>query len=213
MQSKAYTPIVRLVVIMIFLAILSSILQKLPMLRDLYVPEIGISAAGLAKAITSLIMVIVLWNFVREFSPALQEMLPKFPESVTLLRHVVFLISVVVMYGALLSVVGGLIYEYMWIYQLSFVLLALFPVALGGMLIYRSIDKIVGSVSEQASKLTEIPCPHCGTSNPQSGKFCQKCGKELIVRPAPVTSKRCTSCGTENSMSAGFCSKCGTKLD
>ncbi len=115
MQSKAYTPIIRVVVIMIFLAILSSILQKLPMLRDLYIPEIAISAAGLAKAITSLIMVIVLWNFVREFSPALQEMLPKFPESVTFLRYVVFLISVVVMYGALLSVIGGLIYEYMWI--------------------------------------------------------------------------------------------------
>jgi ribosomal protein L40E len=213
MQSKAYTPIVRVVVIMIFLAILSSILQRLPMLRDLIIPEIGISAAGLAKAITSFIMVVVLWNFVREFSPALQEILPKFPESATFLRYVVFLISVVVIYGALLSVIGGLIYEYMWIYQLSFVLLALFPIVLGGMLLYRSIDKIVGTVSDQASKMTEIPCPHCGTSNPQNGKFCQKCGKELVMRPAPVTSKKCINCSTENAISAGFCSKCGTKLN
>jgi ribosomal protein L40E len=213
MQSKAYTPIVRVVVIMIFLAILSSILQRLPMLRDLIIPEIGTSAAGLAKSTTSLIMIVVLWNFVREFSPALQEMLPKFPESTTFLKYIVFLISVVVMYGAILSVIGGLIYEYMWIYQLSFVLLALFPIVLGGMLLYRSIDKIVGSVSDQASKMMEVPCPHCGTSNPQSGKFCQKCGKELIVRQTPVTSKKCTSCGTENAMGAGFCSKCGTKLN
>jgi ribosomal protein L40E len=212
MQSKIYTPIVRAVVIMIFLAILSSILQRLPMLQDLIVPEIGVTAARLAKSIISLIMIVVLWNFVREFSPALQEILPKMPESTIFLRHVVFLISVVVIYGALLSVIRGLIYEYIWIYQLSFVLLALFPIVLGGMLLYGSIDKIVGSVSEKATKMMEMPCPHCGTSNPQSGKFCQKCGKELIVQSTPVSSKKCANCGTENNTSADYCSKCGTKL-
>ena len=212
MQPKVYTPIVRVIIILVFLAILSAVLQKLPMLQDLYFSDVGITAAGLSKSLVSLIMVVMLWNFTREISPALQEVFPKFPESTTFLRYVVFLVSVVIIYGALLSIIRNLIYEYIWIYELSFVLLGLFPVILGGMLLYRSTDRIVGSVSNQASKMMEIPCPHCSAPNSPNGKFCQKCGKELTMRPAPVTVKKCTNCNSENSPSADFCSKCGTKL-
>ena len=158
-------------------------------------------------------MVVMLWNFAREFSPALQGVFPKFPESATFLRYVVFLISVVIIYSALLPIISNLISEYIWVYQLSFVLLGLFPVTLGGLLLYRSIDRIVGSVSNQASKIMEIPCPHCGSPNPHNGKFCQKCGKELVIRPEPVTSKKCENCNSENTISAAFCSKCGNKLE
>jgi ribosomal protein L40E len=213
MQPKVSTPIVRVIIILVFLAVLSAVMQKLPMLQDLYFADLGITAAGLSKSLILLIMVAMLWNFAREFSPALQEIFPKFPESTTFLRYVVFLISVVMIYGALKPIIRNLIYEYLWVYELSFVLLGLFPVILGGMLLYRSTDRIVGSVSNKASRMMEIPCPHCSAPNSPNGKFCQKCGKELVRRPVPVTGKICPKCNSENTQIADFCSKCGAKLE
>jgi class 3 adenylate cyclase/tetratricopeptide (TPR) repeat protein len=49
-----------------------------------------------------------------------------------------------------------------------------------------------------------MPCPHCGTENPESAKFCNGCGGSLL----PV----CSSCGTSNASGARFCSACGAPL-
>ena len=46
-----------------------------------------------------------------------------------------------------------------------------------------------------------MPCPNCGTENPESAKFCNGCGGSLL----PV----CSSCGTSNASGARFCSECG----
>ncbi len=49
-----------------------------------------------------------------------------------------------------------------------------------------------------------MPCPNCGTENPQSAKFCNGCGGSLL----PV----CSSCGASNASGARFCSDCGASL-
>ena len=50
------------------------------------------------------------------------------------------------------------------------------------------------------------PCPHCGTDNPESARFCKNCG--AAVRPPP----ECPSCGATTSQDAKFCAMCGTAL-
>jgi len=69
-------PIIRLVVILIFLGIVSFIVQRLPMLTDLNIPDLNMSAASLGKSIISLIMIGVIWNFGQEFAPELQRHFP-----------------------------------------------------------------------------------------------------------------------------------------
>ena len=49
-------------------------------------------------------------------------------------------------------------------------------------------------------------CPKCGSENPESGKFCNRCGAEL------AQANVCPKCGVENNEDARFCSNCGVEL-
>jgi class 3 adenylate cyclase len=47
-------------------------------------------------------------------------------------------------------------------------------------------------------------CPNCQTENPESRKFCRKCGTKLILA--------CSQCGFKNLPEDLFCSECGQPL-
>jgi hypothetical protein len=47
-------------------------------------------------------------------------------------------------------------------------------------------------------------CPSCNHTNPSDARFCQNCGKKLVVI--------CRRCGTENEISTRFCKSCGVNL-
>ena len=47
-------------------------------------------------------------------------------------------------------------------------------------------------------------CPNCWTENPESRKFCRKCGAKLILA--------CSQCGFKNLPDDMFCSECGHQL-
>jgi class 3 adenylate cyclase/tetratricopeptide (TPR) repeat protein len=49
-----------------------------------------------------------------------------------------------------------------------------------------------------------MPCPNCGTENPEGAKFCNACGDSLL--------RVCSSCGTSNASGARFCSECGASV-
>src|SRR5439155_27177113 len=66
----------------------------------------------------------------------------------------------------------------------------------------QDVQRLTGCIS--GSRLSEMPCPNCGTENPESAKFCNGCGGSLL----PV----CSSCGTSNASGARFCSECGAPL-
>ncbi len=53
-----------------------------------------------------------------------------------------------------------------------------------------------------------VYCPHCGTPNKPTSKFCKNCAALL----APSTDIRCPICGTMNPQSAATCEHCGTRL-
>lgn len=66
-------------------------------------------------------------------------------------------------------------------------------------------------------------CPSCGTSNPDSNRFCTNCGLSLSTNqqeatpsspePPPADARKvCTGCRTVNEASAAYCYRCGLKL-
>jgi class 3 adenylate cyclase/tetratricopeptide (TPR) repeat protein len=50
-----------------------------------------------------------------------------------------------------------------------------------------------------------MKCPECQTENPETRKFCRKCGEKLLII--------CPQCDFENLPEDNFCGECGQKLD
>jgi len=49
-----------------------------------------------------------------------------------------------------------------------------------------------------------MKCPKCQTENPETKKFCRKCGTRLSLQ--------CPQCGSEYLPGDGFCGECGRNL-
>ena len=54
-------------------------------------------------------------------------------------------------------------------------------------------------------------CPSCGTVNPPSSVYCNKCGLKLPDVSVP-DKKICPGCHTSNALTSQYCYKCGLKL-
>lgn len=60
-------------------------------------------------------------------------------------------------------------------------------------------------VVQETKKPTHKMCDACGHKNPETAKFCQNCGSEI------VTNTECKSCHKILPLDAKFCHHCGTK--
>lgn len=58
-------------------------------------------------------------------------------------------------------------------------------------------------------------CPSCGNSNPDTARFCTKCGSSLGVVPegGSVPLSRCPKCGYQPEGPSKFCTKCGASME
>jgi uncharacterized OB-fold protein len=79
----------------------------------------------------------------------------------------------------------------------------------------------VGSQGTLLFKLLRLPpelstrCPNCGKDVKPGRKFCEQCGKELVIVTPPVTQKalvQCPQCGHTNNATLKFCVQCGKTL-
>jgi len=61
---------------------------------------------------------------------------------------------------------------------------------------------------EERDRIAKLTCFSCRTVNPESARFCEKCGAQLGIPPREY----CTACGTMNQPGMKFCGECGTKL-
>ena len=67
----------------------------------------------------------------------------------------------------------------------------------------------------RVSPETSTRCPNCGKEVKPGSKFCEKCGKKLVVITPPVTQKtlvQCSQCGYTNNATLKFCVQCGKTL-
>ncbi len=202
-QPKLLTPILKAFFGIIMLLVLKLITTEIPMFSGLSV---------YVNLVINILIILVLVNFNREFGRELRNRAPGFPESTSILNSIVLLVSVVLLYYALLPFATKYIYKFLWVYQLTFAILAIIPIYRAGMTIYTNIGKIAQLVS---GKITEasvntVECPQCKKKNPEGNKFCDNCGTSL--QADTVSDKICPKCNANNSPSSKFCINCGTKL-
>jgi TatA/E family protein of Tat protein translocase len=70
--------------------------------------------------------------------------------------------------------------------------------------------------AETVPRRPELACPSCQALNPDTQKFCGKCGTRLIspvaVAPPVAPENTCPSCATVNPTGQVFCGQCGARL-
>ena len=76
---------------------------------------------------------------------------------------------------------------------------------IGGFSIYLGLGIVVAKAAVNFIDPNKY-CPHCGDIVFDDEKYCNKCGKPLLVN------KICPNCSTENELEANYCKACGSKL-
>lgn len=214
--GKFYSPIIRMVVALIVAGIIWLVALHLPMLEAIPVGNLPPSE-DIIGTIFILIMAAIVLNFAREFGRELRMALPQFPESSTICKSLIYTIVVVMVYYALRPWVRFVPEEKVWIYQLVFLLLTVAFLGVGGLALYRSVDKVTpmfgGLRGKEASSPSKkmVTCPKCGALNDPDAKFCTSCGARLVAPEKPKV-VICPKCGAENPPNARFCTKCGAEL-
>ncbi len=209
-----YAPIVRVLVALVMLWFARVVLLRLPMIRELTIPDVPLTGPALVRIVISLLMIGVLLNFAREFGHQLRVAFPQLPQGSTILTSLVYIAVVVLAYDAFNWPARLFLKEDFWVYQWAFVLLAIPGIYKGGVAIYGSVDDITALFTREIGRAAGelVPCPQCGQLNPVGASFCFKCGTRIeVARPAALV--KCNQCGAENSPEGTFCAQCGTKLE
>lgn len=220
-SKRFYIPIVKAGITLLLLWGIGAILKDLPMVEELNIDKLALSASTIVEMAITLLMVVVLVNFARDFGRQLRRVLPRFPQSSIILVSLVYIIATVITYNAF-SPLGRILFkESFWIYQVGFLALVLLPLWIGVTTLYKNTDKLVDLITTEVDKATEemtqmgrygeqASCANCGALNVPEAQFCSQCGADLRAPVAVVNA--CPACGAANDADASFCIECGAGL-
>jgi len=100
LSRSFYVPIVKAVITLLLLWGVGAILKELPMIKNLIINKISLSASAIVEMAITLLMVVVLMNFARDFGHQLRRVLPRFPQSSVIFVSLVYIIVIVILYNA-----------------------------------------------------------------------------------------------------------------
>jgi hypothetical protein len=167
-MKDIYKPVMQAIVAL-FLILMVKIVSLL-ILKD-----IG-PVYALMDIVLSIGVVVVLLRFMQEFNRRLAVTSPEHPEKQSLVTGLIVLLAILIIYGTFLPYAYLMPYSYGF-YHIIFFLLALIPVY--------NIWKVIDQNTEKISDLLMFSSPEkkkicsCGWDNPDSNKFCGKCGLSL----------------------------------
>lgn len=209
-----YRPVVRLVVGLLVLAIINWILTSLPMVKAVSIPGSPISVTAIVSVIVGFIMIALLLNFGKEFSPRVQAALPTISESGPIVSSAIALSVVTVAYLMFRDAVVPLMKDYGWIYPLAFLIVAIWPLVTLITALYHSSNKVADlaavKIAEASGEL--IKCAKCGAYISSSAKFCPACSAPVVRQSATIEKIKCPFCGAENKSDHVYCLACGKEL-
>jgi ribosomal protein L40E len=174
--------IIRVIITLIILAIVKAVINSLPGINTA-IPGMILSIPTIISLIISTIMIVVVWRFGVTIGPIVQKQYPNFSELRSVATNISYLICLIIAYGAYRSVLNQFFYNLTWIYDIAFLLVGLYLVYIIAMPLLKSTDKISEVISSNVKQATTMvkTCKKCGTENPSSNKFCDKCGTALDV--------------------------------
>jgi len=180
-NDQLIKPVIRLVIILFSLAVINAIVGALPGINT-QIPGLYFwNIPTIISAVISTIMIVVVLRFGVTIGPIIQEQYPKFLELRIIAINIVYLICLVIAYGAYKKLVIPFLPSVSWLYDLAFLGVGLYIAYIIATTLMKSSDKwsdVILHDVKQATGGIKV-CKKCGTNNPISNKFCDKCGSRL----------------------------------
>ena len=225
-KKKFYSATMRSFILLVVLFILLAVSEDIKMLQNqkivLNKGEINqsiITGVHIAKALLTLLIVGILFNFAYVAETQLPFIAAKVPQSGLVISSAVHIGVIFIAYFNLLEVAterNGV----NQIFNAVFLLLLCVPLFRGGKALYEGID----SFANQAVKVLDEPkpsinnfsqsaiCKNCNTENDISAKHCIECGYNLQEPKNHQQFILCPQCNSKNQPNAKHCVECGTNL-
>lgn len=216
-------PVVKLFLALIALFVLRFIVTNLPGLGT-EIPGAPVSFSTLAGGVITLVMVGIILNFGREIEPrigrAVSGPADVVEDMATIAKFLVFLVSIIIAYGGLESLVLPFLIPDpgSWAYDVVFLLGALIPTVIIAQRMFENLEAMTDLLTKQVKSATvrETDCGDCGETVRSSLDFCPSCGNEIESEsPEPAgndVETVCPDCGSDVDSSAAFCGSCGTAV-
>lgn len=213
------------------LLLIRFILGRLPMVAHadpIYIDSLFgtdqavVSPTAIAKAIIdTLIFAVVLFAAV-DAGALVRSSARRLPEAGMMIMLTTVVVVVALAYSSYSTFILPIIGDQS-IYDWSFLVLGVLPVAGLVLLVYRNLDVITDVVYHSSRhavsavttghKSASVACANCGSVVVPGARFCASCGKVVSAAPAvAVPDVFCSVCGTKNAGGADSCTNCGKPL-
>lgn len=225
-KKKFYSATMRSFILLVVLFILLAVSEDIKMLQNqkiiLNKGELNqsiITGVHIAKALLTLFIVGILFNFAYVAETQLPFIIAKVPQSGLVISSAVHIGVIFIAYINLLEVAterNGV----NQVFNAVFLLLLCVPLFRGGKALYEGIDRFANETTKvfDESKPSNnnpsqsIVCKNCSTENDISAKHCIECGYDLQEIKNTQQFILCPQCGEKNQPNAKHCSECGTNL-
>ena len=177
---------IRMVVILVGLWLLKVILNWLPFIEELRIPDLPLAVTTIIDTIVYLIIIGLLVSYSRMLWALWPQVLPRYREAATFLVMLIYIVVLVVLYLAIAPLIRALVtrpMEILTILQLVLFIAALSLLVYALVIVYQRLPFWLPSVRQQvtfsAPQGNEVACLYCGNLNQPGAKFCNVCGQPL----------------------------------
>lgn len=225
-KKKFYSSTMRSLILLVVLFIFLAVSEDIKMLQNqkiiLNKGEINqsiITGVHIAKALLTLFIVGILFNFAYVAETQLPFIIAKVPQSGLVISSAVHISVIFIAYINLLEVATKR-NDVDQVFNAVFLLLLCIPLFRGGKALYEGIDRFANETTKVFdeskppinSSLQSIICQKCNTANDISAKHCIECGYSLQETKNTQQFILCFQCGEKNQPNAKHCGECGTNL-
>ncbi|MCL5036490.1 MAG: hypothetical protein M1269_05145 [Chloroflexi bacterium] len=169
LKNELGRPVIKFIVLFGIVLVIKFIVLLLPMIAEITINKEAMPLAESINILFSTVLLAIWINFGFEIARAFDKTLPKIPEAGYMAKAFVFLVTFVAAYQIYMPFAKRHLNEKLWIYQLAFIVAAVFPIAAIARTLYQNVDNITNFILEKAQAghgVIKYICTRCGAPAP-----------------------------------------------
>jgi hypothetical protein len=212
----------KLIIILASLYLINLFMSAVHVFDNVRIPDSPISLLKTITGMLTIAGIMFVMNFAYQFEEIVSRTSSRLPELGKIGKNLLFIACATHAYFAFQPIIIPLVTDFVWFYQITFLVLFVVLLLMIALDIYQNLDKIsLAIVYAFSSRPVEVKqeqadenicrCPKCNEYNNTEARFCLRCGEKLKKEEAPK-SFTCPKCNFKVEKWVRFCPECGSKI-